>query len=340
MLSLIWLLLGAGLDGWAHFHGQVDGTFFTPWHAIMYSGFLAVMTVHIGIAYVNARRGYQLWDTLPVGYGSSLVGVLVFAIGGLLDMLWHLAFGVEASIAALLSPTHTVLLVGFALILSGPCRATLVKAQPGEELTWRRNGAAVLSLGFALAIVLAYLSYVSPFGGAWSAAKYAPQMTVAVAPMLGWPISEFAIALGIVAVMFQSGVVVSVFIFMERRVRLPVPGYTLVMPLAVLLVVVMYDEYRLLVPALLVGLFLDLLARRVDVRALDGRKYGPLGALIGGGFSALYFGTILLTGGTWWPIHVVTGAVLMAVLAGYAVGYVAGGALARLERGKSAESSG
>ncbi len=30
---------GLYLDGWAHAHGMVDKTFFTPWHAVLYSAY-------------------------------------------------------------------------------------------------------------------------------------------------------------------------------------------------------------------------------------------------------------------------------------------------------------
>ena len=33
---------GLFLDGWAHTHGRVDATFFTPWHGVLYSAFLAL----------------------------------------------------------------------------------------------------------------------------------------------------------------------------------------------------------------------------------------------------------------------------------------------------------
>ncbi len=33
------LIGGVFLDGWAHNHGKVDSTFFTPWHAALYSGY-------------------------------------------------------------------------------------------------------------------------------------------------------------------------------------------------------------------------------------------------------------------------------------------------------------
>src|SRR4030095_3704312 len=37
-----WLIGGAFIDGWAHTHGRVDTTFFTPWHVTFYTGFLAL----------------------------------------------------------------------------------------------------------------------------------------------------------------------------------------------------------------------------------------------------------------------------------------------------------
>jgi len=43
------LVGGFYLDLWAHAHGRTDNTFFTPWHAVLYSMLAAVGTA--------ARRG-------------------------------------------------------------------------------------------------------------------------------------------------------------------------------------------------------------------------------------------------------------------------------------------
>src|SRR5258708_5553632 len=40
-----WLVSGVYLDGWAHQHGKVDDTFFTAWHAVLYSGYGATAGV-------------------------------------------------------------------------------------------------------------------------------------------------------------------------------------------------------------------------------------------------------------------------------------------------------
>src|SRR5690349_306769 len=41
MVLCCWFVGGLYLDGWAHDHGMVDKTFFTPWHAVLYSGYFA-----------------------------------------------------------------------------------------------------------------------------------------------------------------------------------------------------------------------------------------------------------------------------------------------------------
>src|SRR5574340_762618 len=89
-----WLVAGAFSDAWAHNHLPLDN-FFTPWHATLYSGVLAV-TIFLLANYIrNLRRGYSWKRALPPGYGFSLVGAGLFILSGIGDMLWHIAFGIE-----------------------------------------------------------------------------------------------------------------------------------------------------------------------------------------------------------------------------------------------------
>jgi len=102
-----WFVGGLFLDGWAHTHGKVDTSFFTPWHGVLYSGHLATL-LYLGWQWSRQR-------TLPAGYGLSLAGALLFVVGGVGDFIWHELFGIERSIEALLSPTHLLLALGLAL---------------------------------------------------------------------------------------------------------------------------------------------------------------------------------------------------------------------------------
>src|SRR5262249_30500996 len=69
-----WLLGGLYLDGWAHIHLPGLETFFTPWHAVLYSGYLASVVALVVTFARNRGWGAARSRALPAGYGSSLVG--------------------------------------------------------------------------------------------------------------------------------------------------------------------------------------------------------------------------------------------------------------------------
>src|SRR5579884_3103489 len=52
----IWWLGGLFIDGWAHSNIPQLETFFTPWHAVLYSGYLAVATTLIAKIVLNLRQ--------------------------------------------------------------------------------------------------------------------------------------------------------------------------------------------------------------------------------------------------------------------------------------------
>ena len=117
-----WVIIGLFIDGWAHNHEKPE-TIFTPWHGILYSGFVVAAWWAVRLARRDQRSGQSIWHSAPVGHSLTLVGVIVFAIGATSDMTWHKLFGVEVSLAALLSPTHLLMLTGALLVMTGPFRA-------------------------------------------------------------------------------------------------------------------------------------------------------------------------------------------------------------------------
>jgi hypothetical protein len=60
-----WLVGGLFLDGWAHFHVAALETFFTPWHAVFYSGFLALAGfTGLTLSHYH-RQGYPWRQAIP-----------------------------------------------------------------------------------------------------------------------------------------------------------------------------------------------------------------------------------------------------------------------------------
>jgi Tol biopolymer transport system component len=163
------LIGGVYLDGWAHAHGKVDSTFFTPWHAVLYSGFAIVGAFLILNLVRNRIKGYPWLDALPPGYSVSLLGVIIFAVGGVLDMIWHILFGIEQSVDALLSPTHLMLALGIVLMVTGPLRAAWLRF-PGDKVDGSvKLFPAVLSIALVLSLFAFLTEYAHPQVSTWAA---------------------------------------------------------------------------------------------------------------------------------------------------------------------------
>lgn len=157
----IWFVFGLYLDGWAHNQRLVD-SFFTPWHAVLYSGFLAV-ALTIGITQVrNMWHGYSMMRALPKGYLLSLVGIVMFALAAPFDLLWHEVFGFEENIEALLSPSHLLLATGAILAVGGPLRSAIRRSRSRTLQGWRDLLPVVLSLFLLYAVISFFTQYAHP----------------------------------------------------------------------------------------------------------------------------------------------------------------------------------
>ncbi|MDQ6878523.1 MAG: hypothetical protein M3082_12700, partial [Candidatus Dormibacteraeota bacterium] len=68
ILLSTWLIGGLFLDGWAHNHVASLETFFTPWHAVLYSGYAALAALYFVAALRNRGAGSAWQRVMPVGY--------------------------------------------------------------------------------------------------------------------------------------------------------------------------------------------------------------------------------------------------------------------------------
>jgi hypothetical protein len=73
-----WFVGGLFLDGWAHHHIPELESFFTPWHAVFYTGFLAVAGFLMATLVRNHAKGYPWRHAMPPGYELAVMGVLIF----------------------------------------------------------------------------------------------------------------------------------------------------------------------------------------------------------------------------------------------------------------------
>ncbi len=166
----LWFVIGMFVDAWAHHH-TLPETFWTPWHALLYSGYLALAVALL----LGLRRGLlagRSWrQALPRGYLPSLAGAAVFALGGVGDAVWHTLFGVEADVDAIFSPSHLALSIGAMLLLAGPLRSAWRRAGDLREAGWGRVWPAVLSLSYALLLIHFFIQFAHPYLEVWPAVK-------------------------------------------------------------------------------------------------------------------------------------------------------------------------
>lgn len=152
-----WLVGGLMLDAWAHSNVPELESFFTPWHAVFYTGFLATAGWVLSLVWRNTRTGLRGFAAVPNGYRAAMVAIPIFAVSGIADWSWHTVFGIEQSIDILFSPSHLGLVASMFVIVTSPLRSALARAELSSGLgaLWP----ALLACGMAAALVLLFLEY-------------------------------------------------------------------------------------------------------------------------------------------------------------------------------------
>ena len=305
------IVFGLFIDGWAHNHGQVDDSFFTPWHALLYGAVGLSGLVLIICHFRNVSQGYRWSKALPAGYALSLIGFFGFGAGGGVDLLWHEAFGFEESVEALISPSHLFLALTGLLIMTGPIRALWRRESDGS---WGSLAPAILCF-ICITSVFTFFNAYAPIGG---------DMIILTGPR---PDDHklYDVA-GIIPFVIQSNILLGAALFMARRWRLPFGAITLLFVVNSLLMtwyrVGESGEFIFALSAGLVGLLGDYLlsgsgpieTRRLRLAGFFIPFAYSLGAML---VIHILGNSVWGSGGLWWLIHMWLGVPVLAGAFGY-----------------------
>jgi hypothetical protein len=317
----IWISSGFFLDAWAHGHVRVD-TFFTPYHAVFYSGMLALALILIAFALQAHARGYAWAESFPRPYRLALVGIPIFIGAGLGDMIWHHVYGLEEGVDALLSPTHQVLGLGIFFLASAPIRSVLSD-----------RGALTLGRQFPLALGLATWLILAHFGTAYgfdpAAGKTnAPPPIAPFTPdyLTALSIGYYKIASGVLIVIFQSSLIAGFALWLVSRMH-PSPGmFTAIFLLGNLPAAAAFTNQTpllavTLTQSLITGLFADALVRLYDPHPVRGktRAFRWFGATVPMTYIGVYLLGTLAYGGIWWDWNVALGSWIWSGVCGFAL---------------------
>lgn len=304
----LWFIGGLFTDGWAHNHIPELESFFTPWHAIFYSGYFAVTLTLLFLTWRNHRTGISWKEAIPRGYKWPLIGAAIFFAGGLGDMTWHQIFGIEADIEALHSPTHLILATGMTLMLSGGLLSWMTRKNASLRII--DTLPMILSVACIYSIITfmtqyAHLVDLRPAGVEIPRDNFFPQAL----SMAGF-IIHFVAFTGLLCLIMKSG-------------KKPKGLLTIVLTLNIFAMGTMRENAVLCIAAGITGIIGDLLLDRLYPYEKHLPAIRMMLFCIPALFLSLYFGYIITTQGTWWSVHMWTGSAFIAGISGLLISFVA-----------------
>ena len=311
--AVAWLLGGLFADGWAHTNRLPD-SFWTVWHAIFYSGFAACAVV-VGGAIALRRESAGSWRAaIPRGYVGAVVGIAVFAFGGMADAAWHTAFGVEVGNDILLSPSHMLLGLGMFLIVSSPFGAELRRHEPSASLA--RRLPMVLSCVAIFSLLTFFTLYSGPYSNFLGAT--------------GNGVTSDRVFRGLLGMFLFSGLISGLLLVVLRRTVLPVGSITLILGLDGVAMIVMGSrdtpldaQLSFIAVAVAAGVVGDVLLARLRPSSTRIGALRTFVAVLPAAYFALYFTVVYVRYGFGWTLTFITGSIILCGVLGLLLSFVA-----------------
>jgi hypothetical protein len=299
------MFAGALLDAWSHVHVPSLDAIFNPWHWLVYGSFVALVAA-LGLPILGRlSRDRSLGSVIPRSYRTPIAGGVIFLLSGLADLAWHIAFGIEVGVEALLSPTHLGLAVGAAMLWSLPL-----------QLAWRRRQSpksaadyapALVSAALLVGLILFSTHYVNLLVDPWPLYPFNE----------GDPRSWFVPSLGFAALIIPTAVVMgSVLLILRRWPEMPTGGLALLFVLSGSGLVFLHDMPALIVVPALTGVAAEVLRRVLRPFASRPVNVIVFAAAVPVCQAIAWLATIEVIGNIAWSIHLVAGLLVMAALTG------------------------
>jgi hypothetical protein len=312
-----WVVAGMVLDAWAHQNASRLETFFTPWHAVLYSGFLAVMTWMVGRVVVAAGPRREL-AAVPAGYGLGVIGAAIFLVSGIGDGIWHTIFGIERNLEAALSPTHIGLFLGALLVFTTPLRAAWSSDRLGAAPSLRAFLPPLLSLTFATVLVSFLFFYLSAFRDPAAAVPFERWARAVAAP---FPLRAWTRPNGIASVLATNLILLAPVLLLLRRWRPPFGSATVLFTTVAVLATATQElaHGELVLAALAGGLAADWTIAWSSGAVGSRQAHRLVATVTPVVLWTSYFLVLQLTDGIAWPAELWTGSIIFAGLSGLAL---------------------
>lgn len=318
---------GLFLDGWNHLNLQNGrlGSFFTPWHGLLYAGFSAnamwviYQNQHLWRADIPENPAFHRVGRYRLRYPFAMAGLLAVLAGMVGDLVWHTLFGEETNVARVIAPFHILLFLGAVLLIAAPLRSAWYApfAYP-RKITFVRLFPVVLAIALLTAAASFMLQWISPFME-WTAST---PRSLDIVPPDGAAGLQTIMAARIV---LANVVFVTPILLVMRRWSLPFGTATTSFGVAALAMSALtsFDLVTTCLAAVLGGAATDLVIRATERRPVAAGMFAV--ALIAPAACwPLYFLLLREAYGADWPVDFYLGVSSAAALIGLVLAFFVG----------------
>jgi hypothetical protein len=321
-----WLIEGLTMDAWAHTNQTKLETVITPWHALFYGGFAVTAGWIIWCIRQNIKDGRSGLGAVPIGYGVALIGMGCFFVSGVGDQIWHALFGIERDLEAFLSPTHLLLVIGMALLVSAPFRAMWSDPRP-RDTSFLSLLPAVWSLALVALLLSLFGDYIIIFASdlpTISKEAFAGQFPGSAPPPLLDVFSARFQVQGVTMLYLTNLLLMVPVLLALRRWRLPFGSITFMWTLIIAsdLVAYQYNRGWTLVAVVLGGLVADSLVLRLRPSGERVSAFRTFAALAPAALWAIYFIVLAVAYNIGWPVELAVGVGAIASMITLLLAYV------------------
>lgn len=314
-IAAMWMSGGMMIDSWHHFHEDIE-TFFEPGHAVLYAGLAAAYAVTVAAVLVNRRKGYPLLRALPDGYQTTLAGLVVFAIGGLSDLIKHTMWGFEQFFDALVSPTHLVIGLGMFLIIAGTITGAFARKRPPVTLL------AQMPMLLAAASMMELIHWGLQYVFFTNAERMNAPLSLAAFPhdtLTLLTLHDYKQGIGLAAVTFQGLLLAGFVVYLGRHIKLPAGAVTVLFLVGNAFIAFSQSNYAgqiagVIAASLAAGICADAFGLAPGAGEVRWASCAFLTPMV---YWGVNLGVLALTmGGIWWTPDVTAGALLFSGFAG------------------------
>lgn len=239
------------------------------------------------------------------------MGLALFGAGGVGDMAWHMAFGVEVDLEALLSPTHLVLFLSGILVVSSPLRAA-----------WSAAGRrslplpALLSTTIVTATIAFFHMHLSPFlTDAMRAEPYEFARTLSRGGP--WLANELQLE-GFAAILVTTMILIAPTLLLLRRWQLPRGSLTLLFSVVVAMdsALLGFEMPETILAGVVAGFVADMLAQTLQPTRSPATVLRVIGFAVPVVLWLTYFAVLATFYSVGWSAELWSGMTVMSGLAG------------------------